>query len=177
MSDPELLREWIESVNGRATNNPSVGEPQPAAPLTAQHRLEAPSYYAANAQVLVHGESAMLLFTRTQPVMLSNNGNIAPMPLRDPVAIIQMNVHGLADLSKATADVIWQIEQQSRQTEVNSTRLVNSIPRAVLCNAPNGDVLPADRCEQVASGATTPPKRRARLREWLTGLKGLFRRS
>jgi hypothetical protein len=176
VSDPELLREWIESVNGRATNNPSVGEPQPAAPLTAQHRLEAPSYYAANAQVLVHGESAMLLFTRTQPVMLSN-GNIAPRPLGDTVAIIQMNVPGLADLSKATADVIWQIEQQSRQTEVNSTRLVNSIPRAVLCNAPNGDVLPADRCEQVASGATTPPKRRARLREWLTGLKGLFRRS
>ena len=176
MSDPELLREWIESVNGRATNNPSVGEPQPAAPLTAQHRLEAPSYYAANAQVLVHGESAMLLFTGTQQVMLSN-GNIAPRPLRDPVAIIQMNVHGLADLSKATADVIWQIEQQSRQTEVNSTRLVNSIPQAVLCNAPNGDVPPADGCEQVASGATTAPKRRARLREWLIGLKGLFRRS
>ena len=176
MSDPALLREWMESVNGRAINNLSDGEPQPAAPLIAQHRLEAPSYCASNAQILIHGESATLLFNRTQAVVLSN-GNIAPMPLRDPVAVIQMNIHGLAELCQATADVIGEVEQQSRQTEVNSMRTGVSIPQPVLTSASHADILPADGFEQVASDATPPPRRRGRLRGWLIGLKRLYRRS
>jgi hypothetical protein len=175
VSDPTLLREWLESVNGRA-NNLSVGEPQPAAPLSAQHRLEAPSYCAANAQILVPDKSATLLFTRTQPVMLSN-GNIARMPLPDPVAIIQMNIHRLAELCQATADVIGQVERQSRQTEVNSMRTGVSVPLPVLTSPSHADILPADGFEQVGSDATAPPRRRGRLRGWLIGLKRLYRRS
>lgn len=118
MSDPALLREWIASVNGRAADKASVHRPQRAA---LPRRLEAPSYYAEDAQILMHGDSAMLLFTRPHPAVMPDR-NIAPTPLREPVTTIGMNVQALADLSNTIDAAIQQIEEQGRETKTNSVQ-------------------------------------------------------
>ena len=116
VSDPALLREWIASVNGRAADKASVHRPQRAA---LPRRLEAPSYYAEDAQILMHGDSAMLLFTRPHPAVMPDR-NIAPTPLREPVTTIGMNVQALADLSNTIDAAIQQIEEQDSETNTNS---------------------------------------------------------
>src|SRR5436305_2057501 len=102
---------WKHSLNGPATAGHRAGGQPLAAPPTNWRRLEAPFFYAANAQILISGNSAMLLFTRPHPAILPD-GNIAPTPLREPVALIAMSVDELKELSKAAADVIRQLEQQ-----------------------------------------------------------------
>src|SRR5947208_3579119 len=82
-------------------------ELQLAAPPTNWRRLEAPFFYAANAQILISGNSATLLFTRPHPAILPD-GNIAPTPLREAVALIEMSLAGLKELAKAAADLIRQ---------------------------------------------------------------------
>jgi hypothetical protein len=67
----------------------------------------------------MHGDSAMLLFTRPHPAVMPDR-NIAPTPLRKPVAMIGMNVQALADLSNTIDAAIQQIEEQGRGTNTNS---------------------------------------------------------
>jgi hypothetical protein len=119
VSDPALVRQWKESVNGRIADEALIDKPQPAALPTAQRRLDAPSYYAGDTQILTHGDSAMLLFTRPHPAVMPDR-NIAPTPLREPVTMIGMNVQALADLSKTIDAAIQQIEEQGREISTNS---------------------------------------------------------
>src|SRR5262249_16532512 len=82
-------------------------------------RLDAPFYYAENAQILISGNDASLLFTRPHPAVLPD-GNLAPAPLREAVALIAMSVAGLKELSKALGDAIRQAEERTRQIEQQS---------------------------------------------------------
>jgi hypothetical protein len=119
VSDPALVRQWKESVNGRIADQALIDKPQPAALPTAQRRLDAPSYYAGDTQILTHGDSAVLLFTRPRPAFMPDR-NIAPTPLREPITMIGMNVQALADLSNTIDAAIQQIEEQGRQAKTNS---------------------------------------------------------
>jgi hypothetical protein len=119
VSDPALVREWTESVNGRIVDEPSIHKTQPEALPMTQRRLDAPSYYAGDTQILMHGDSAMLLFTRPHPAVMPDR-NIAPTPLREPVTMIGMNVQALADLSNTIDAAIQQIEEQDREANTNS---------------------------------------------------------
>jgi len=119
VSDPALVRQWTESVNGRIEDEALIDKPQPAALPTAQRRLDAPSYYAGDTQILMHGDSAVLLFTRPHPAFMPDR-NIAPTPLREPVTMIGMNVQALAGLSNTIDAAIQQIEEQGRQAKTNS---------------------------------------------------------
>ena len=112
---------WKHSVNGPATAGHRAGGLQLAAPPTNWRRLEAPFFYAANAQILISGNSATLLFTRPHPAILPD-GNIAPTPLREAVALIEMSLAGLKELAKAAADVIRQIEERNADGQTNATQ-------------------------------------------------------
>ena len=111
---------WKHSVNGPATAGHRAGGQQLAAPPTNWRRLEAPFFYAANAQILISGNSATLLFTRPHPAILPD-GNIAPTPLREAVALVEMSLAGLKDLAKAAADVIRQIEERNADAQTSAT--------------------------------------------------------
>src|SRR5438270_9533869 len=120
---------WKQSVNGPATAGHRAGGLQLAAPPTNWRRLEAPFFYAANAQVLISGNSATLLFTRLHPAVLPD-GNIAPTPLREPVALVEMSLAALRELSRAAADVIRKAEQ-SGETATHAMRAGDVVPEAV----------------------------------------------
>src|SRR5438477_12962202 len=107
---------WKHSVNGPATAGYRAGGLQLTAPPTNWRRLEAPFYYAANAQILISGNSATLLFTRPHPAVLPD-GKIANEPLRELVALVEMSVAALKDLSRAAAEVIRQVEEQTSETQ------------------------------------------------------------
>ena len=130
----------------------------------------APSYYAANAQILISGNDGSLLFTRPQPAV-SPNGKLTSAPLQDPVALIAMSVADLKGLSKAAADVIWQLEQQNPETALNSTRSGDSVSEPVPNSTALADVLPADGGEPVAGSATVSPTRRRGHEAWLKHFK------
>src|SRR5205085_11360429 len=112
---------WKHSVNGPATAGHRAGGLQLAAPPTNWRRLEAPFFYAANAQILISGNSATLLFTRPHPAILPD-GNIAPTPLREAVALIEMSLAGLKELAKAAADLIRQIEERNVEAQTSATQ-------------------------------------------------------
>ena len=112
---------WKHSVNGPATAGHRAGGLQLAAPPTNWRRLEAPFFYAANAQILISGNRATLLFTRPHPAILPD-GNIAPTPLREAVALVEMSLDALKELSKAAADVIRQVEERNTEAETHSMR-------------------------------------------------------
>jgi hypothetical protein len=112
---------WKHSVNGPATaERRAVGPQLPASP-TNWRRLDAPFFYAANAQILISGNSATLLFTRPHPAILPD-GNIAPTPLREAVALVEMSLDALKDLAKAAADVIRQIEERNADAQTSATQ-------------------------------------------------------
>jgi hypothetical protein len=165
VSDPALVREWAESVNGRVADDASIQESQSKTPLTTQDGSDVPSYYAADAQILMHGDSALLLFARPHPAALPDR-NIAPSALRNPVAMIGMNVRGLADLSNTIAAVIQQIENQGQESHTNSSAGKQDGSRLA-----EPGVLPKDD-DEAASSPTVPSKRR-----WLGGLPLLGRRT
>src|SRR5438067_140046 len=110
---------WKHSVNGPATAGHRAGGLQLAAPPTNWRRLEAPFFYAANAQILISGNSATLLFTRPHPAILPD-GNIAPTPLREAVALVEMSLAGLRELANAAADLIRQIEDRNVEAKMNA---------------------------------------------------------
>jgi len=77
---------WKDSVNWSAP--PHTVQVRPLRTTTAQgnwRRLDAPFYYAANAQILISGNEVNLLFTRPHPAVLPD-GNLAPAPLRESVS-------------------------------------------------------------------------------------------
>ena len=121
---------WKHSIGGRASEPSRAGEIRSDAPATTCRRLEAPFFYAANAQVLISGNSATLLFTRLHPAVLPD-GNIAPTPLREPVALIEMSLPALKELSRAAADVMRKAEQ-SGETPTNAMRAGDAVPEVVL---------------------------------------------
>ena len=133
----------------------------------------APSYYAANAQVLISGNDGSLLFTKPQPAILPD-GNLASAPLEEPVALVAMSVADLKGLSKAAADVIRQLEQQNRETGLNSTPSGDSVSEPVPNSTARADVLPADGGEPVACSPTIPPKRRRGHKAWLKNCKTML---
>ena len=112
---------WKHSVNGPATAGHRAGGQQLAAPPTNWRRLEAPFFYAANAQILISGNRATLLFTRPHPAILPD-GNIAPTPLREAVALVEMSLDALKELSKAAADVIRQVEERNADAQTSATQ-------------------------------------------------------
>jgi hypothetical protein len=102
-------------MNRRAAEQRRPDKLTSAAQLTHGRRLEAPFFYAANAQILISGASATLVFTRPHPAILPD-GNIAPTPLREPVALVEMSLAALKELSRSAADVIRKIEQTIEPT-------------------------------------------------------------
>src|SRR5207248_5515258 len=112
---------WKHSVNGPATAGHRAGGQQLAAPPTNWRRLEAPFFYAPNAQILISGNRATLLFTRPHPAILPD-GNIAPTPLREAVALVEMSLDALKELSKAAADVIRQVEERNADAQTSATQ-------------------------------------------------------
>ena len=112
---------WKHSVNGPATARHRAGGQQLDAPPTNWRRLEAPFFYAANAQILISGNRATLLFTRPHPAILPD-GNIAPTPLREAVALVEMSLDALKELSKAAADVIRQVEERNADAQTSATQ-------------------------------------------------------
>jgi hypothetical protein len=133
---------WGHSMNARPAERGPV-KPSSAAPLTQWRRLEAPFFYAANAQVLISGNSATLLFTRPHPAILPD-GNIAPTPLREPVALVEMSLAALKELSSSAADVIRKMEEGAAEMIPHSLPSGNGIAEPVL-NSAGEEPDPADR--------------------------------
>ena len=122
-------------MNGRPGEQRRPVKPtSSAAPLTQWRRLEAPFFYAANAQVLISGNSATLLFTRPHPAVLPD-GNIAPTPLREPVALVEMSLAALKELSSSAADVIRKVEEKSTEVPSHSMPSGNGTTEPVLNSA------------------------------------------
>jgi hypothetical protein len=111
--------DWSRS--GQRIEPRSQVHSQPLSLATNPRRLEAPVYYAPTAQILISGNDATLLFTRPHPAILQD-GNLAPVPLREPVALIQMSIAGLKELSVTLASMVRQIEQQSGEIQIKLTR-------------------------------------------------------
>jgi hypothetical protein len=124
---------WRHSMNGRAAEQRRPDKSSPA-PLTQWRRLEAPFFYAANAQVLISGNSATLLFTRPHPAILPD-GNIAPTPLREPVALVEMSLAALKELSSSAAEVIRKVEEGAAEMTPHSIPSGNGIAEPVLNSA------------------------------------------
>ena len=139
MTEVPKATAWKHSISGRASEQSQAGEIRSDAPPTSWRRLEAPFFYAANAQVLISGNSATLLFTRLHPAVLPD-GNIAPTPLREPVALVEMSLAALRELSRAAADVIRKAEQ-SGETATHAMRAGDAVPEAVPNHA-GGDESP-----------------------------------
>ena len=121
-------------MNGRPAELRGPVKPSSAAPLTQWRRLEAPFFYAANAQVLISGNSATLLFTRPHPAILPD-GNIAPTPLREPVALVEMSLAALKELSSSAADVVRKVEEGAAEMTPHSIPAGNGITEPVLSRA------------------------------------------
>jgi hypothetical protein len=111
-----------------------------AGPPTNWRRLEAPFFYAANVQILVSGNSATLLFTRAHPAILPD-GNIAPTPLREAVALVEMSLDALKELSKAAADVIRQVEERTG-AQMNSSMRSGDAASEPILNSTGAEELP-----------------------------------
>lgn len=94
------------------------GSPEPnREPVNAEaRRLDAPTFYAAAAQVLISGNDASLLFTRPHPAMLPD-GTLASAPMREPVALVQMSIAGMKDLALILSDMVRRIEQQTGEIQ------------------------------------------------------------
>ena len=95
---------------GKGTEEPRTEAPPPS--HDDPRRLEAPSFYAATAQVLISGNDATLLFTKPHPAMLPD-GTLAPVPLREPVALVHLSIAGLKDLALMLADIVNRVEQKT----------------------------------------------------------------
>jgi hypothetical protein len=132
---------WRHSMNGRAAEQHRPDKSSPA-PLTQWRRLEAPFFYAANAQVLITGNSATLLFTRPHPAILPD-GNIAPTPLREPVALVEMSLAALKELSSSAADIVRKVEEGAAEMTPHSIPSGNGITEPVL-NSAGEEPDPAD---------------------------------
>jgi hypothetical protein len=122
---------WDHAMNRRAAEQRRPDKLTSAAQLTHGRRLEAPFFYAANAQILISGASATLLFTRPHPATLSD-GNIAPTPFREPVALVEMSLAALKELSRSAAGVIRKIEQRSVEATAHAVPPGDGIAEPVL---------------------------------------------
>ncbi len=101
---------------------PIIDTPTSAPATTSARRLEAPSYYAATAQVLISGNDATLLFTRPHPAMLPD-GTLASVPIREPVALVQMSIAGLKDLALTLNDIVNRVEQKTGEIHTELTQI------------------------------------------------------
>jgi hypothetical protein len=99
-------------------NGPKKGDalistaPNPEPVKAEARRLDAPVFYAASAQVLVSGNDATLLFSRPHPAILPD-GSLAPVPMRETVALVQMSIAGMKDLALILTDMLRRVEQQA----------------------------------------------------------------
>ena len=120
MSDDTEPSAWKHAVNWRGGERGERTRPAPSIQQSNLGRLEAPFYYAANAQILISGNDASLLFTRPHPAVLTD-GNLAPVPRREPVALISMSIAGLKELSQAAAEIIRQVEERKGGSQSTPT--------------------------------------------------------
>jgi hypothetical protein len=120
MSDERETSAWKHAANWRDGERHERTRPAPSIQQSNLGRLEAPFYYAANAQILISGNDASLLFTRPHPAVLTD-GNLAPVPRREPVALISMSIAGLKELSQAAAQVIRLVEQRNGGSQLTPT--------------------------------------------------------
>jgi hypothetical protein len=125
---------WDHAINRKAAAQRRPDKLTSAAQFTHGRRLEAPFFYAANAQILISGASAMLVFTRPHPVLLPD-GNIASTPLCEPVALVEISLAALKDLSRSAADVIRKIEQRSVEATTHAVPPGDGIAEPVLNGA------------------------------------------
>ena len=77
--------------------------------MSKSQRLDVPSYYAASVQVLVSGNNLSLLFTTPHPA-ITEQGDLVPLPINEPVALIHMSRAGLKDLSIILTDTVFRLE-------------------------------------------------------------------
>jgi hypothetical protein len=100
------------SAHELRTEPPGSARPNPEPVKAEARRLDAPSFYAASAQVLVSGNDATLLFSRPHPAILPD-GSLAPVPMRETVALVQMSIAGMKDLALILTDMVRRVEQQT----------------------------------------------------------------
>jgi hypothetical protein len=100
------------SAQEPGTDPPGSTAPNPEPVKAEARRLDAPTFYAATAQVLISGNDASLLFTRPHPATLPD-GSLASTPLRETVALVQMSIAGMKDLAQILTDMVRRVEQQT----------------------------------------------------------------
>jgi hypothetical protein len=100
-------------------------------------RLEAPTFYAATAQVLISGNDAILLFTRPHPAILPD-GTLAPVPMRETVALVQMSLAAMKGLTLILSDVVKRVEQQTGEIHSEPTVHSNLAPPVANTRRSNG---------------------------------------
>ena len=105
--------------SGPTTPHQAQGGTEALAPGTRARRLEVSCYYAANAQIFFSDNDVTLLFTRPHPVILPD-GQVAPVLLQQPVALIQMSFFGLRNLSRIMVDMVRQIESKSGEPDATA---------------------------------------------------------
>jgi hypothetical protein len=130
MSDERETSAWEHAVNWRDGERDERTRSVPIIQQSNLDRLELPFYYAANAQILISGHDASLLFTRPHPAILPD-GNLAPVPRREPVALIAMSVAGLKELSQAAAQVIRQVEERNGGSQLTPTSTGEAVSDSV----------------------------------------------
>jgi len=92
--------------------NKRTDRQRPAQPNGKGQRLDVPAFYAAAVQVLVSGNDATVLFTTPHPA-ITPEGDLAPLPLNEPVVLVHMSLAGLKHLSAVVTDLVRRIEEQA----------------------------------------------------------------
>ena len=100
--------------------NPTAETPQPS-PRTEVRKLEVSTYFASNVTVSKVGNDVGLMFARWAPTVLAD-GAPAPVAIAEPVALIQMSLQTLKDLSILVGEFVAQIERDIGQIETDFTR-------------------------------------------------------
>src|ERR1041385_402220 len=109
------------SAHELRTEPPGSARPNPEPVKAEARRLDAPTFYAATAQVLISGNDATLLFTKPHPAILLD-GSLASSPMREMVAIVHMSIAGMKDLGLIVSDVIRRVEQQTGEIQSELSR-------------------------------------------------------
>jgi hypothetical protein len=105
----------------RATPPGPTTETPPPSPPTEVRKLEVSTYYASNVTVSKVANDATLMFAKWVPTVQAD-GAPSPVAIAEPVALIQMSLQTLKDLSILVGEFVAQIEQEIGQIETDFTR-------------------------------------------------------
>jgi hypothetical protein len=84
-------------------------------------RVEAPSFYASTIQVTLAGNDCIIVFTRPHPAVKPDGGH-ASVAISEPVAIINLSMASVKDLSVLLAGLIKNYEAENGAIETPFTK-------------------------------------------------------